>query len=116
MYAIRSYYGQVREDERVGRLMQVEGIGPITATAIVSAVGDARQFSSARQFAAWLGLVPRQHSSGGKACLGSISKRGDAYLRTRITSYNVCYTKLLRQPACQGMGLPGCSRISYNFV
>ncbi|SEI75644.1 Transposase IS116/IS110/IS902 family protein [Azotobacter beijerinckii] len=57
---------QAREDERVGRLLQVEGIGPITATALVSAVGDARQFSSAQQFAAWLGLVPRQHSSGGK--------------------------------------------------
>jgi transposase len=64
--------------------MQVEGIGPITATAIVSAVGDARQFSSARQFAAWLGLVPRQHSSGGKERLGSISKRGDTYLRTLL--------------------------------
>lgn len=75
---------QAREDERVERLMQVEGIGPITATAIVSAVGDARQFSSARQFAAWLGLVPRQHSSGGKERLGSISKRGDTYLRTLL--------------------------------
>lgn len=75
---------QVREDARVERLMQIEGIGPITATALVSAVGDARQFSSARQFAAWLGLVPRQHSSGGKARLGSISKRGDTYLRTLL--------------------------------
>ena len=75
---------QAREDERVERLMQVEGIGPITATAIVSAAGDARQFSSARQFAAWLGLVPRQHSSGGKERLGSISKRGDTYLRTLL--------------------------------
>jgi transposase len=75
---------QAREDERVERLMQVEGIGPITATALVSAVGGARQFSSARQFAAWLGLVPRQHSSGGKARLGSISKRGDPYLRTLL--------------------------------
>ncbi|SEQ59900.1 Transposase [Azotobacter beijerinckii] len=75
---------QAREDERVGRLMQVEGIGPITATALVSAVGDARQFRSARQFAAWLGLVPRQHSSGGKERLGSINKRGDTYLRTLL--------------------------------
>lgn len=75
---------QAREDERVERLLQIEGIGPITATAIVSAVGDARQFSSARQFAAWLGLVPRQHSSGGKERLGSISKRGDTYLRTLL--------------------------------
>jgi len=75
---------QAREDERVGRLLQVEGIGPITATALVSAVGDARQFSSARQFAAWLGLVPRQHSSGGKERLGAINTRGDSYLRTLL--------------------------------
>jgi len=75
---------QAREDARVKRLLEVEGIGPISATAIVSAVGDARQFSSARQFAAWLGLVPRQHSSGGKERLGSISKRGDIYLRTLL--------------------------------
>lgn len=73
---------EAREDERVQRLLAVEGIGPISATAIVSAVGDARHFSSARQFAAWLGLVPSQHSSGGKERLGSISKRGDTYLRT----------------------------------
>ena len=75
---------QAREDEPVGRLMQVEGIGPITATDLVSAVGDARQFSSARRFAAWLGLVPRQHSSGGKERLGAINKRGDSYLRTLL--------------------------------
>lgn len=75
---------QVRNDERVQRIMEVEGIGPITATAIVAAVGDARQFSSGRQFAAWLGLVPRQHSSGGKALLGAITKRGDTYLRTLL--------------------------------
>jgi transposase len=75
---------EAREDERVQRLLAVEGIGPISATAIVSAVGDARQFSSARQFAAWLGLVPSQHSSGGKERLGSISKSGDTYLRTLL--------------------------------
>lgn len=75
---------EAREDERVQRLLAVEGIGPISATAIVSAVGDARHFSSARQFAAWLGLVPSQHSSGGKERLGSISKRGDTYLRTLL--------------------------------
>ena len=75
---------QAREDARVKRLLEVEGVGPISATAIVSAVGDARQFSSARQFSAWLGLVPRQHSSGGKERLGSINKRGDTYLRTLL--------------------------------
>ncbi|GAB3479756.1 IS110 family RNA-guided transposase [Azotobacter salinestris] len=75
---------QAREDERVKRLMQVEGIGPVSATALVEAVGNARQFRSARQFAAWLGLVPRQHSSGGKERLGAITKRGDIYLRTLL--------------------------------
>lgn len=75
---------QAREDERVKRLMEIEGIGPISATAVVSAVGDARQFASGRQFAAWLGLVPSQHSSGGKERLGAISKRGDKYLRTLL--------------------------------
>jgi transposase len=75
---------EARSDERCQRLLKIEGIGPISATAIVSAVGDAKQFSSARQFAAWLGLVPSQHSSGGKNQLGSISKKGDTYLRTLL--------------------------------
>lgn len=75
---------QARQDERVQRLMQIEGLGPISATAMVAAVGDARQFKSGRQLAAWLGLVPNQHSSGGKERLGSISKRGDTYLRTLL--------------------------------
>ncbi|MBE7376051.1 IS110 family RNA-guided transposase [Pseudomonas lopnurensis] len=75
---------QARQDERVQRLLQIEGIGPISATAMVASVGDARQFKSGRQLAAWLGLVPNQHSSGGKERLGRISKRGDRYLRTLL--------------------------------
>lgn len=63
------------------RLMHMPGIGPLSATALVASVGDARDFASARQFAAWLGLTPRQYSSGGKSRLGGISKRGDSYLR-----------------------------------
>src|SRR5262249_55823391 len=63
------------------RLETIPGIGFITATALAATVGDARAFRSARQFAAWLGLVPRQNSSGGKERLGSISKMGDRYLR-----------------------------------
>jgi len=66
------------------RLMQVEGVGPLTATAVVASVGDARLFNNGRQFAAWLGLVPRQHSTGGKSRLGRITKRGDVYLRTLL--------------------------------
>jgi transposase len=63
------------------RLAEIPGVGPITATAVVASVGNATQFRSARQFAAWLGLVPQQHSSGGKERLGHISKRGDGYIR-----------------------------------
>lgn len=66
------------------RLQQISGIGPITATALVCAIGDGRQFKRGRDMAAWLGLTPRQHSSGGKERLLGISKRGDAYLRTLL--------------------------------
>ncbi len=64
------------------RVEKVPGIGPLTATALVASVGDARNFANGRQLAAWLGLVPKQHSTGGKAKLLGISKRGDSYLRT----------------------------------
>jgi transposase len=73
-----------REDDRVRRLLAIEGIGPITASALVAAVGDAAQFSCGRDLAAWVGLVPRQHSSGGKQRLGHITKGGDTYLRTLL--------------------------------
>jgi transposase len=63
------------------RLLTIPGIGPLTATALVAAVNDATHFKNGRQFAAWLGLVPRQHSTGGKPRLLGISKRGDRYLR-----------------------------------
>jgi transposase len=63
------------------RVMSIPGIGPLTATALVAAAGDAKVFRSGREMAAWLGLVPRQHSTGGKARLLGISKRGDPYLR-----------------------------------
>ena len=60
------------------------GIGPITASASVATVGDFKQFGHAAQFAAWIGLTPRQHSSGGKNSLGGITKRGDNYLRSLL--------------------------------
>jgi transposase len=66
------------------RLMQLIGIGETTATAIVAMVGNAAEFDSGRQFAAWLGLVPGQYSSGGKTRLGRITKAGDAYLRSLL--------------------------------
>lgn len=73
-----------RQSEASQRLAHVPGIGPMTASALVASVGDAKAFHDSRQFAAWLGLVPRQHSSGGKTMLLGISKRGDAYLRTLL--------------------------------
>jgi transposase len=66
------------------KLEAIPGIGPITASAIVATVGKATEFKNGRQMAAWMGLVPRQHSSGGKQNLLGISKRGDTYLRTLL--------------------------------
>ena len=66
------------------KLAQLPGIGPLTASALVASIGDAKNFKNGRQLAAWLGLVPRQHSSGGKQTLLGISKRGDIYLRTLL--------------------------------
>lgn len=73
-----------RESEAARRLMAIPGIGPVTATAIVATVGPAKEFRNGRQFAAWLGLVPRQYSTGGKVRLGRITKQGDVYLRTLL--------------------------------
>ncbi len=76
--------GHARNDERCRRLQQVTGVGPLTADALVATVGCARDFRNGRQLSAWLGLTPTQHSSGGRQRLGSISCRGDAYLRTLL--------------------------------
>ena len=73
-----------RISEACQRLGDVEGIGPVTATALVAAAGDGKCFKNGRQFAAWIGLVPRQRSSGGRSRLLGISKRGDRYLRTLL--------------------------------
>lgn len=70
-----------KDNEASRRLATIPGIGPITASAIVATVTDPSQFHSARQFAAWIGLVPKQNSSGGKERQGGISKQGDRYLR-----------------------------------
>ena len=73
-----------REHEASRRLAQIPGVGPITASAMVATVGKAREFKNGRQLAAWMGLVPKQNSSGGKQNLLGISKRGDTYLRTLL--------------------------------
>jgi transposase len=73
-----------RSDEAARHLMQRDGIGPITASAIIATIGDGHDFKNGRQLAAWLGLTPRQSSSGGKTRLGRISKQGDCYIRTLL--------------------------------
>jgi transposase len=73
-----------REDGQARQLMQLPGIGPITASAIAATIGKGHDFTSGRQFCPWLGLVPAQYSSGGKQRLGRITKAGDSYLRTLL--------------------------------
>lgn len=73
-----------RANESVQRLMQLPGIGPTTATALLSTIGNGRDFRCGRQLSAWLGLVPGQYSSGGKQRLGRITKAGDPYLRSLL--------------------------------
>jgi transposase len=71
-----------RSNQTSKRLHYIPGVGPMLATALVASVADPRTFRSGRNFSAWIGLVPRQHSSGGKDRLGRISKQGDSYLRS----------------------------------
>jgi transposase len=71
-----------RSNETSRRLHYIPGVGPLLATALVANVADPGAFRSGRNFSAWIGLVPKQHSSGGKDRLGSISKQGDRYLRS----------------------------------
>lgn len=80
----RELQQHARTEPNAQRIQQLSGIGPITASAIVASVGTAREFRNGRQFAAWLGLTPRQYSSGGKTRLGHITRRGDPYLRTLL--------------------------------
>lgn len=75
---------QLKAEPQMQRIAQIPGIGLLTATAAIATMGDASAFKSGREFCAWLGLVPSQTGSGGKVRLGSISKRGDTYLRTLL--------------------------------
>jgi len=79
-----------RSSEASKRLDEISGVGPALATALVASVADPKAFRSGRNFSAWIGLVPKQHSSGGKNKLGTISKQGDRYLR--------CHRRCSRAP------------------
>src|SRR5205823_3399644 len=73
-----------QSEDRSRRLQTIPGVGPTTASAVVASIGSGHEFKNGRHFAAWLGLVPAQWSSGGKHRLGHITKRGDGYLRTLL--------------------------------
>lgn len=95
-------------DDAARRLMSIPGIGTLGATALLSAIGDAGRFAKARDLAAWIGLVPRQHSTGGRSNLLGISKRGNNYLRRLIISgARSCYAHLDRQRDRLGQWMDG---------
>jgi transposase len=86
-----------RSCEESRRLEEIPGIGPIVATALVAEVGDWKTFSSGRSLAAWIGLVPKQHSTGGKERLGGISKQGNRYLRWLLVAGAMAVIRYARQ-------------------
>src|ERR1043166_6261777 len=86
-----------RSSEESRRLGEIPGVGPIVATALVAEVGDWKMFSSGRSLAAWIGFVPRQHSSGGKERLGSISKQGNRHLRWLLVAGAMAVIRYARQ-------------------
>ena len=113
--AINTWHRQNFECER---LEKMPGIGPITATALMGSVGDARAFRSGKQMAAWLGLVPRQNSSGGKERLLGISKRGDVYLRTLLIHGARSFLPSVKRRGQEGEGWLGrlLQRRSFNVA
>ena len=96
---INAYDSKIRAlaeaSEPARRLMRIEAIGPQTATALVATVGDPHVFKNERGFAAWLGITPRQHSSGGKGRLGQITRQGDSYLRTLLVHGARAYLRVV---------------------
>ncbi len=79
-----TFQSMAKQHDNTKRLLKVRGVGPQTATAIIAAIGDGSQFDKSRDLAAWLGLVPKQFSTGGKNRLGRITKHGDKYIRTLL--------------------------------
>lgn len=102
----REILNSAREDDASRRLMQVPGIGPMTASALVAAVGKAEHFQRGRDVAAWLGLVPKQRTTGGKPTLLGISKRGNIYLRyLLIHGARAVVSRLAQQQTALGFWL-----------
>ena len=92
----------MQENEACQRLVKIPGIGPVTAAAVVAAIGNGAAFRKGREFAAWTGLVPGEHSTGGKQKLLGISKRGNRYLRKLFVQ---CARAVLQQKTKQSPGL-----------
>lgn len=109
-----------RDNAASQRLATIPGVGPITASAIVATVADAAQFGSGRQFAAWVGLVPKQHSSGGRERMGGISKRGDGYLRRLLVHGARAVIRWHRRPGARSLpwlsGLLGRRHVNIAMV
>jgi transposase len=89
---------QLKQDPQMQRIAKIPGVGLLTATAAIATMGEASAFKSGREFCAWLGLVPSQTGTGGKVRLGSISKRGDTYLRTLLVNGARGVVHNVRQP------------------
>jgi transposase len=92
-----------RQDENCQRLITVPGVGPIISSAVVAAIGNGAGFKQGRDFGAWLGLVPKQESTGDRTILGKISKRGNTYLRTLFVQ--AAHVVLARRPSAAMPGL-----------
>jgi transposase len=108
----------VCENEVCQRLVKIPGTGPVTATAVVAAIGNGMAFRKGREFAAWMGVVPREHSTGGKQKLLGISKRGNSYLRRLFVP---CARAVLQQRTKQAPRLkawlePLTSRTHHNVA
>lgn len=93
----RRILGWQRTNELAKRLVALPGVGPALATALVASVADPKAFRSGRDFSAWIGLVPKQNSTGGKARLGNITKQGDRYLRSLFTAGALSVIKYAQQ-------------------
>ncbi|MBC8740319.1 IS110 family transposase [Paraburkholderia sp. UCT31] len=106
-----------RESDLCRKLEKIPGVGPVTATALVATIGDVKHLDNGRQLAEWLGLVPRQHSSGGKQNLLGISKRGDCYLRTLLIH---CARSVIflsrRKGVCEGWVYELIQRRNHNVA
>src|SRR3982074_3611192 len=95
---MRSFQKIAGENEACRRLVKIPGIGPVTATAVIAAIGNGAAFRKGRDFAAWMGVVPREYSTGGKQKLLGISKRGNRYLRKLFVQ---CARAVLQQKTKQ---------------